>query len=105
MIDLLLVDPKERRCLILDWKTNRITPKALDELAARYLSQLAAYWKAISTMTGFEVQAGLYSTAAGGLHFYPAAELEERWTRLHKLDAEGFHGEIDPPLSERLGGI
>ena len=100
VIDLLLVDLKERRCLILDWKTNRITPKALDELAARYLSQLAAYWKAVSTMTDFEVQTGLYSTATGGLHFYPAAELEARWASLNKLEAEGFRVAIDPALSE-----
>ena len=85
VIDLLLIDPEARRCLLLDWKTNRLTSGEEGKLHALYLSQVAAYWRAITVMTGFEVEAGLFSTTLGKLLLYSTAELQTEWKRLEKL--------------------
>ncbi len=88
VIDLLLVDPEARRCLLLDWKTNRLTSGKDGKIRARYLSQVAAYWRAITVMTGFKVEAGLFSTTLGKLLLYQPAELEDEWNRLEKLPSD-----------------
>ena len=85
IIDLTLIDAPAKRVLILDWKTNRISRSELDGLRERYRPQLAAYWKAMMQITGFKVEAGLYSTALGEAAFYKAEELEREWQRLEEL--------------------
>jgi ATP-dependent exoDNAse (exonuclease V) beta subunit len=85
VIDLLAIDPAEKRCLVLDWKTNRLTTKQESDLRARYLSQIAAYWTAVGEMTGFDVEAGLFSTSLGRWLIYSAEELHAEWARLRSL--------------------
>jgi ATP-dependent exoDNAse (exonuclease V) beta subunit len=87
IIDLLLVDDDARKCLVLDWKTNRISAGEEQGLLDHYRPQLSAYWKAVSEITGFTVEAGLYSTSTGKLLIYPAHELASEWSRLSKLSA------------------
>jgi hypothetical protein len=59
-------------------------------LRARYLPQIAAYWKAVSEITKLEVEAGIFATAIGKFMPYDAAELETEWERLRSLPAEEF---------------
>lgn len=87
VIDLLAVDQNARRCLLLDWKTNRLTSAEAKPMRERYLPQIAAYWKAITGITGFEVDAALFSTALGKFLRYDANELAEGWERLRALPA------------------
>jgi ATP-dependent exoDNAse (exonuclease V) beta subunit len=85
VIDLLAIDPAEKRCLLLDWKTNRLTSAQENELRARYLSQIAAYWTAVGEMTQFEVEAGLFSTSLGRWLIYTGEELRSEWARLRSM--------------------
>jgi ATP-dependent exoDNAse (exonuclease V) beta subunit len=78
-IDLALFEPVRKRWFILDWKTNKIDRKEIDELQAHYLPQLAAYWKAIREITGAEAEAAIYSTATGELLIYGQDELARAW--------------------------
>ncbi len=91
VIDLLLVDPAARRCLVIDWKTNRAEPKR-----EKYRAQIAAYWQAVSQITGFEVEAGVFATATGKFLIYPAAELAQEWARLAQLPAEDLRTAVAP---------
>jgi ATP-dependent exoDNAse (exonuclease V) beta subunit len=88
MIDLLLVDPDENRCLLVDWKTNRVTPAEAKKLQNRYRPQIAAYWKAVREITKLEVEAGIFATALGQFLSYDADELETEWERLQALPAD-----------------
>jgi ATP-dependent exoDNAse (exonuclease V) beta subunit len=88
VIDLAFFDPANRSWLILDWKTNRITPKEADQLRIRYRPQIAAYWRAVTQMTGATVAAGIYSTAIGELIPYDSAELAEEWELLRGLTSD-----------------
>jgi ATP-dependent exoDNAse (exonuclease V) beta subunit len=88
LIDLLLVDPAARRALLIDWKTNRITPADAKNLQLRYRPQIAAYWKAVGEITGYEVDAGIFATALGKFMPYDADELEVEWRRLQALPAD-----------------
>jgi ATP-dependent exoDNAse (exonuclease V) beta subunit len=94
VIDLLLVDPAADRALLVDWKTNRITPAEAEILQQRYRPQIAAYWKAVREITGYEVEAGIFATATGEFIPYSANELEAEWTRLRGLPAEELTAEI-----------
>jgi ATP-dependent exoDNAse (exonuclease V) beta subunit len=85
MIDLLLVDPGARRCLLVDWKTNRVSPGEVENLGQRYRPQIAAYWKAVGEITGYAVEAGIFATAIGQFVPYNAEELEAEWERLRAL--------------------
>ncbi len=85
VIDLVLLAPHLRRALIIDWKTNAIALERVGSLRGKYRSQLAAYWKTVGDITGFEVEAGLYSTATGQLLMFEQAELAAEWTRLAAL--------------------
>jgi len=96
VIDLGLFDSGAKRCLILDWKTDRVPPDSKEMLQVRYLPQLAAYWKAVSEMTKMEVAAAIYSTAAGALVRYKTAELEREWKRLEKLPPDDLGSIIKP---------
>jgi ATP-dependent helicase/nuclease subunit A len=88
VIDLLLIDPAASRALLIDWKTNRITPAEAENLQQRYRPQIAAYWKAVGEITGYEVEAGIFATATGEFMPYSANELEAEWTRLRALPAD-----------------
>jgi ATP-dependent exoDNAse (exonuclease V) beta subunit len=96
VIDLLLVDEAAGKCLVLDWKTNRITIGEEQRLTEHYRPQLSAYWKAVGEITGYAVEAGIYSTAAGKLQLYPVQELAAEWARLAKLSAEQLRIEVAP---------
>jgi ATP-dependent exoDNAse (exonuclease V) beta subunit len=100
IIDLLLIDVAAGKCLLLDWKTNRIAPGEEERLRARYRPQLAAYWTAVSEITQLEVQAGLYSTATGNLVMFDPAELEAEWARLIKLPFAQLQVEVAPAENE-----
>ena len=91
VIDLLVIDEAVDRCLLLDWKTNQ---SDVDKLRARYLPQLAAYWKAVSEITGLQIQAGLYSTALGKLLIYEESELTHEWARLATLSSAELRSEM-----------
>src|SRR5207248_7878359 len=82
------------KCLILDWKTDRVPPDNTETLHARYRPQLAAYWKAVSEIAKLEVEAAIYSTAAGVLVRYKTDELAREWSRLEKLPADQFDIEV-----------
>ncbi|MBA3883149.1 MAG: UvrD-helicase domain-containing protein [Chthoniobacterales bacterium] len=96
VIDLLAVDPGSRRCLVLDWKTNRIAAGEESSLASRYLSQLSAYWKAVGEITGFAVETGVHSTSTGRMLLYTNDDLAARWARLATISADALHVEIAP---------
>ena len=89
-IDLLMIDDSAGRCLVLDWKTNRVTPADGAKLQQRYRPQIAAYWKAVREITKLEVEAGIFATAIGRFMAYDVAELETEWERLRTLPAEEF---------------
>ncbi|MEP6698796.1 MAG: UvrD-helicase domain-containing protein [Verrucomicrobiota bacterium] len=76
VIDLLLIDEAAGECLIIDWKTDRISRDKIDELRGRYRAQIAAYWKAVGAMTKMKVEAALFSTATGQLLAYDVNELK-----------------------------
>jgi ATP-dependent exoDNAse (exonuclease V) beta subunit len=86
------------KCLILDWKTDRVPPDNTETLHARYRPQLAAYWKAVSEIAKVEIEAAIYSTAAGALVRYKTDELEKEWSRLEKLPPDQFDVEVTKEL-------
>jgi len=86
------------KCLILDWKTDRVPPDNTETLHARYRPQLAAYWKAVSEIAKLDVEAAIYSTAAGALVRYKTDELAREWTRLEKLPPDQFDVEVTKEL-------
>jgi ATP-dependent exoDNAse (exonuclease V) beta subunit len=94
LIDLLIIEPAERRCLLVDWKTNRIGKGEEEQLRQRYRPQLAAYWKAVGEITGYEVNAGLFATATGTFTSYESAELETEWQRLSALPPDQVVEEV-----------
>jgi hypothetical protein len=94
VIDLALFERQNGKCLILDWKTDRVPPDNTETLHARYRPQLAAYWKAVSEIAKRNVEAAIYSTAAGELVRYTSEELSREWTRLEKLPPEKFDAEV-----------
>ncbi len=98
VIDLAFFDRAKGKCLILDWKTDRVPPDSTETLHDRYLPQLAAYWKAVSEMTKMEVVAAIYSTAAGALVRYQTAVLEREWQRLEKLPPDELDSKIKRDL-------
>jgi ATP-dependent helicase/nuclease subunit A len=87
IVDLAFFDPGEKRWFILDWKTNRITRDRIEILRAHYRPQIAAYWKAVTEMTGALVDAGIYSTPTGEFVLYDRDELGDEWTQLCRLNA------------------
>jgi ATP-dependent exoDNAse (exonuclease V) beta subunit len=82
------------KCLILDWKTDRVPPDNTETLQARYRPQVAAYWKAVSEIAKRIVEAAIYSTAAGALVRYTTEELAKEWSRLEKLSSDQFDVEV-----------
>jgi ATP-dependent helicase/nuclease subunit A len=99
VVDLAYFDNAKKRCFILDWKTNQITPKSIDRLRDHYRPQLAAYWKAVSEIAKLEIEAAIYSTAAGALVRYKTDELAKEWSRLEKLPPDQFDIEVAKELA------
>ncbi len=64
-VDLAALDPRSNQWLVLDWKTNRITPAEVDSLVETYSPQVQAYVEAIQKLTGLPAKGSLYSTTAG----------------------------------------
>lgn len=80
IVDLALFNQKE--VFILDWKTKRIATDKIDTLRDLYRPQMAAYWRAISTLVNAHVSAAIYSTTNGQLAIYDDNELTTEWQRL-----------------------
>ena len=97
VIDFVAIDPDAGKCFLLDWKTNQVRSGKADSLRLRYLPQIAAYWKAVSEITRYEVEAGLFSTAAGKLLKYEAADLKKEWNRLENIPPQRLEEEIRFP--------
>ena len=87
-IDSLMIDDSAKRALVVDWKTNRIQKS--EELRKRYRPQIAAYWKAVSEITKYEVEAGIFATSTGEFLPYSTNELETEWERLRALPPDQF---------------
>src|SRR5262249_3778040 len=96
LIDSLMINRKSGRCLLLDWKTNDVSPSDAQTFRAGYRPQLAAYWKAVREITRLEVEAGLFSTALGRLLLYSSDELQSEWRRLEQLPPGQLEDEILP---------
>jgi ATP-dependent exoDNAse (exonuclease V) beta subunit len=94
LIDSIMINREAGSCLLLDWKTNDISPSDVEIFRATYRPQLAAYWKAVTEITGLEVEAGLFSTALGQLLLYSAEELKKEWRRLEQLPSAQLENEI-----------
>jgi ATP-dependent exoDNAse (exonuclease V) beta subunit len=90
LIDLLLIDMDGGKCLLIDWKTNRIGKGEEEQLRLRYRPQIAAYWKSLREITKCDVEAGIFATATGEFIPYSASELEAEWTRLRALPPDQF---------------
>jgi ATP-dependent exoDNAse (exonuclease V) beta subunit len=102
LIDSIMIDRKAGRCLLLDWKTNDVSPSDVEIFRETYRPQLAAYWKAVTEITGLEVEAGLFSTALGRLLLYSAEELQMEWRRLEQLPPAQLENEITPDSADGL---
>ncbi len=98
LIDSLMIDCKAGRCLLLDWKTNSVSLGETESFRSHYRPQLAAYWKAVSEITHFDVEAGLFSTALGRLLLYTADELQEEWNRLEQLPSAKLDEKMRPTI-------
>ena len=96
LIDSIMINRKAGRCLLIDWKTNDVSPSDLEIFRETYRPQLAAYWKAVTEIAGLEVEAGLFSTALGHLLLYSAEELQMEWRRLEQLPPAQLENEIRP---------
>jgi ATP-dependent helicase/nuclease subunit A len=90
IVDLAVFDPWRKKWFLLDWKTNQIRPlpEEIGKLRLFYRPQMAAYWKAVSQMTGQPVSAAIYSTATGQFIFYDGEELAREWEQLRDLTQE-----------------
>jgi ATP-dependent exoDNAse (exonuclease V) beta subunit len=100
LIDSIMINRKAGRVLLLDWKTNDVSPSDVENFRETYLPQLAAYWKAVTEITGVEVEAGLFSTALGQLLLYSAEELQMEWRRLEQLPSAQLENEIRPDVAD-----
>jgi ATP-dependent helicase/nuclease subunit A len=102
LIDSIMISRKVGRCLLLDWKTNDVSPSDIEIFRESYRPQLAAYWKAVTEITDLEVDAGLFSTTLGRLLLYSAEELQKEWRRLEQLPPAELENEIRP---DPAGGV
>ena len=97
VIDLLVMNDSAGRCLLVDWKTNRIKKGEEETLRTRYRPQIAAYWKSVREITKLDVEAGIFATATGQFVAYDANELEAEWERLRSLPAEQVAAQVSTP--------
>jgi ATP-dependent exoDNAse (exonuclease V) beta subunit len=102
LIDSIMINREANSCLLLDWKTNDVSPSDIEIFRESYRPQLAAYWKAVTEITGLKVEAGLFSTALGRLLLYSAEELQKEWRRLEQLPPVELENEIRP---DPAGGV
>jgi ATP-dependent exoDNAse (exonuclease V) beta subunit len=100
LIDSIMINRKAGKCLLLDWKTNDVSPSDVEIFRETYRPQLAAYWKAVTEITGLEVEAGLFSTALGNLLLYSSEELQMEWRRLEQLPPARMENEIRPNAAD-----
>ena len=110
IIDLALFDSTAQKWLIIDWKTNRVSRDKIDNLRTQYRSQISAYWKAVTQMTGASVDAGIYSTSTGLFIGYDPDDLGREWERLRTLPPEKIATEIavdheGPPVQLEFSGL
>jgi ATP-dependent helicase/nuclease subunit A len=96
LIDSMMINRKAGSCLLLDWKTNDVSASDVEIFRQTYRAQLAAYWKAVTEITGLGVEAGLFSTALGRLLLYSTEELQMEWRRLEQLSPTRLENEIMP---------
>ncbi|MFL6514541.1 MAG: UvrD-helicase domain-containing protein [Chthoniobacterales bacterium] len=94
IIDLAAFRQQTNRAFILDWKTNRIEQGDIPHLRTRYRSQMAAYWQAVTQLSGAAVDAAIYSTTLGQLISYERDELIAEWERLQSLSDLDFAREL-----------
>ena len=102
LIDSIMINRKADSCLLLDWKTNDVSPSDIEIFRESYRPQLAAYWKAVTEITGLEVEAGLFSTTLGRFLLYSAEELQKEWRRLEQLPPAELENEMRP---DPVGGV
>jgi ATP-dependent exoDNAse (exonuclease V) beta subunit len=102
LIDSIMLNRKAGRCLLLDWKTNDVSPSDVEIFRETYRPQLAAYWKAVTEITSLDVEAGLFSTALGRLLLYSVEELQMEWRRLEQLPPAQLENEITPDSADGL---
>jgi len=102
LIDSIMINRKAGSCLLLDWKTNDVSPSDVEIFRETYRPQLAAYWKAVREITGLEVEAGLFSTALGRLLLYSAEELQMEWRRLQQLPPTQLENEFAPDSADGI---
>jgi ATP-dependent exoDNAse (exonuclease V) beta subunit len=100
LIDSIMINRKTGKCLLLDWKTNDVSPSDVEIFRETYRPQLAAYWKAVREITGLEVEAGLFSTALGNLLLYSSEGLQMEWRRLEQLPPAQLENEIRPNAAD-----
>ncbi len=100
LIDSIMINRRAGRCLLLDWKTNDVSPSDVEIFRETYRPQLAAYWKAVTEITGLEVEAGLFSTALGRLLLYSTEQLQMEWRRLEQLPPAQMENEIQPDAAD-----
>src|SRR6266403_1525764 len=100
LIDSIMINRKAGKCLLLDWKTNDVSPSDVEIFRETYRPQLAAYWKAVTEIAGLEVEAGLFSTALGHLLLYSVEELQMEWRRLEQLPPAQLENEIRPDAAD-----
>jgi ATP-dependent helicase/nuclease subunit A len=100
LIDSIMINRKAGKCLLLDWKTNDVSPSDVEIFRETYRPQLAAYWKAVTEIAGLEVEAGLFSTALGNLLPYSSEELQMEWRRLEQLPPAQLENEIRPNAAD-----
>jgi len=102
LIDSVIINRKAGKCLLLDWKTNDVSSSDVETLRGIYRPQLAAYWKAVTEITGLNVEAGLFSTALGHVLLYSAEELQTEWRRLELLPPTRLDNEIRPDEADAV---
>jgi ATP-dependent exoDNAse (exonuclease V) beta subunit len=102
LIDSIMIDRSSGKCLLLDWKTNDVSPSDVEIFRDTYRPQLAAYWKAVTEITDLNVQAGLFSTALGHVLLYSAEELETEWRRLEQLPPAQLENELRPDEADSV---
>jgi ATP-dependent exoDNAse (exonuclease V) beta subunit len=102
LIDSIMINRKAGGCLLLDWKTNDVSASDVEIFRENYRPQVAAYWKAVTEITGLEVEAGLFSTALGHLLLYSTEELQMEWHRLEQLPPAQLENEIRPDPADGL---
>jgi ATP-dependent exoDNAse (exonuclease V) beta subunit len=100
LIDSIMLNRKAGRCLLLDWKTNDVSPSDVEIFRETYRPQLTAYWKAVTEITSLDVEAGLFSTALGRLLLYSVEELQMEWRRLEQLPPAQLENEITPDSAD-----